>query len=38
MTEEEAQMSYGSEEEGIVDVTVRFAITPKGREVLSRWL
>jgi hypothetical protein len=34
MTKEESQMGYGDQE----DATARFAITDKGREVLSRWL
>ena len=34
MTKEEAQMGYGSQR----DATARFAITDKGRHVLSRWL
>lgn len=32
MTKEESQMSYGP-----VDVTVRFAVTPRGRDLLGRW-
>lgn len=34
MTKEEAQMGYGAQ----ADATARFAITAKGREVLSKWL
>lgn len=34
MTKEEPQMGYGTQ----ADATARFAITAKGREVLSKWL
>ena len=34
MTKEEAQMGYGAQQ----DATARFAITDKGRDVLSKWL
>lgn len=34
MTQQETQMGYGEQH----DATARFAITPKGRDVLARWL
>ena len=33
LTQEETQMTYGE-----VEVTVRFAITPAGRDLVDRWL